>query len=553
MARHNRDINNRLKAIVNRPAILTRPAAASGQQNQALFRIYVAYRSLLSVVLLIMLVSPNTRQLVGVLHPLLYVSVALLHLATSIPLVGFLSRRLNQRLMLAVFVLDVVGITLMSHASGGVISGLPVLLIITVAASAVLISNRTLATLIAAVSALALLGDTAYLILQQQLSLPALFPAGLLGALLFIVSIMVQAVAQRLGRAEELARNRASDLYDLQRLNEQIVQHMDTGILLVDGKSIVRVMNKAASTLLVPERPVIMEQGRELAEYCPELARQFQHWKDTGLHKAKPFRVSEDSVPVIAHFRELQPSSQRDSLVFVEDYSPVTQYAQSLKLTSLGRLTASIAHEIRNPLGAISHAAQLLQESTELTPGDKRMAEIIQSHSDRVNQIVESVMQISRREPPKPEYIDLQVWLTDFVKRYLQGLNEPADITVDCQYSDLMVEFDPENLQRVLTNLLDNALRHSGMATGHRTARVEVEMDFIGHQTLLNIIDTGPGVPQADQGKLFEPFFTTVAEGSGMGLYLCKELCEINNAGLSYRPTERGESCFRISLSQRAS
>ena len=186
MARHNRDINSRLKAIVNRPAILTRPAAASGQQNQALFRIYVAYRSLLSVVLLIMLVSPNTRQLVGVLHPLLYVSVALLHLATSIPLVGFLSRRLNQRLMLAVFVLDVVGITLMSHASGGVISGLPVLLIITVAASAVLISNRTLATLIAAVSALALLGDTAYLILQQQLSLPALFPAGLLLSLIHI-------------------------------------------------------------------------------------------------------------------------------------------------------------------------------------------------------------------------------------------------------------------------------------------------------------------------------------------------------------------------------
>ena len=149
---------------MNRPAILTRPAASSGQQNQALFRIYVAYRSLLSLVLLIMLVSPNTRQLVGVLHPTLYVTVAILHLGTSVPLVGFLSRRLNQRLMLVVFVLDIVSIILMSHASGGVISGLPVLLIITVAASAVLISNRTLATLVAALSALALLGDTVWLI-----------------------------------------------------------------------------------------------------------------------------------------------------------------------------------------------------------------------------------------------------------------------------------------------------------------------------------------------------------------------------------------------------
>ncbi|MEH6587743.1 MAG: ATP-binding protein [Halioglobus sp.] len=537
---------------MNRPAILTRPTASTGQQNQALFRIYVAYRSLLSLVLLIMLVSPNTRQLVGVLHPTLYVCVALIHLATSIPLVGSLSKRLNQRMMLAVFMLDIVSITLMSHASGGVISGLPVLLIITVAASAVLISNRTLATLIAALCALALLGDTILLILVGQEKTAALFPAGLLGALIFIVSLMVQAVAQRLGRAEELARNRASDLYDLQRLNEQIVQHMDTGILLVDRDGVVRVMNKSASVLLVPERPVIMEQGRQLADYCPELAYQFQHWKDTGQHKARPFKVMEDSPQVIANFRELQPSATRDTLVFVEDYTPVTQYAQSLKLTSLGRLTASIAHEIRNPLGAISHAAQLLQESGDLNSGDKRMAEIIDKHCGRVNQIVESVMQISRREPPKPEYIQLEKWLTAYVKNFLQGLNRPADITVDCQFKDLLVEFDPENLERVMTNLLDNALRHSGKATGKESARVEVALDFIAHQAMINVVDMGTGVPLADQPKLFEPFYTTVAEGSGMGLYLCKELCEINNAGLSYRPTEKGESCFRISLSQRA-
>jgi two-component system, NtrC family, sensor histidine kinase PilS len=537
---------------VNRPAILTRPTAAGGQQNQALFRIYVAYRSLLSLVLLIMLVSPNTRQLVGVLHPTLYVSVALIHLATSIPLVGSLSKRLNQRLMLIVFVIDIVSITLMSHASGGVVSGLPVLLVITVAASAVLISNRTLATLVAALCALALLGDTIWLILVGVQNVAALFPAGLLGALIFIVSIMVQLVAQRLGRAEELARVRASDLYDLQRLNEQIVQHMETGILLVDRDGVVRVMNKSASTLLVPERPVIMEQGRELADYCPELAYQFQHWKDTGQHRARPFKVMEDSPPVIAHFRELQPSTTRDALVFVEDYSPVTQYAQSLKLNSLGRLTASIAHEIRNPLGAISHAAQLLQESQQLAPGDKRMAEIIESHCGRVNQIVESVMQISRREPPKPEYIGLEEWLTSYVKSYLQGLNDPAVITVNCQYKDLLVEFDPENLGRVMTNLLDNALRHSAKATGKESARIEVELDFIAHQAMIDVIDYGTGVPRADQAKLFEPFFTTVAEGSGMGLYLCKELCEINNASLSYRPTDKGESCFRISLTQRA-
>ncbi len=540
---------------MNRPAILTQPAAqAPSQQNLALFRVYVGYRSLLSIVLLIMLVSPNTRQLVGAYNPTLYTTVALAYLATSIPLVGSLSSRLNesQRLMLLVFLVDIVAITLLADSSGGMVSGLPVLLVITVAASAVLIANRTLATLIAALSVLAILMDTVWLILQSRLDSGSLFPAGILGLLIFSVSLMVQPIAHRLGRAEELARNRASDLYSLQRLNEQIVQHMDTGILLVDSEGTVRIMNKAASGLLAPERPLAVEQGRQLAEYSPELAYQFEHWRNTGAHRARPFSVQEGSPPVIAHFRELQPNANREALVFVEDYTPVTQYAQSLKLSSLGRLTASIAHEIRNPLGAISHAAQLLQESAELCAADQRMADIILSHCERVNQIVESVMQISRREPPKPEYLLLSEWLTDFVRDYLNGRNRPAEITIECDYKELLIEFDPENLQRVFANLLDNALRHSNMACGEETARVEVALDFATHQCHIDVIDAGSGVPATDVPKLFEPFYTTAEEGSGMGLYLCKELCQINNADIAYRTTARGESCFRVSINQRA-
>jgi two-component system sensor histidine kinase PilS (NtrC family) len=148
---------------------------------------------------------------------------------------------------------------------------------------------------------------------------------------------MVQPIAHRLGRAEELARNRASDLYSLQRLNEQIVQHMQTGILLVNNEGVVRIMNKAAIGLLAPERPVTVEQGRQLADYCQELAYQFEHWKNSGVHRAKPFTVKEGALPVIANFRELHPNANRESLVFVEDYTPVTQYAQSLKLNSLAR------------------------------------------------------------------------------------------------------------------------------------------------------------------------------------------------------------------------
>ena len=538
---------------MNRPAILTLPATqAPSQQNLALFRIYVAYRSLLALVLLIMLISPNTRLLVGVNNPTMYMGVALAYLATSVPLVGSISARLNQKLLFLVFLVDIAAIILLADSSGGMVSGLPILLVITVAASAVLITNRTLATLIAALSVLAILLDSVWLILNGTLNANALFPSGLLGLLIFGVSMMVQAIAHRLGRAEELARKRATDLYTLQRLNEQIVQHMETGILLVNSEGVVRVMNKSATQLLAPDRPITVEHGRQLADYCAELAYQFEQWKGTGLHRAKPFTVQDSAPPVIAHFRELQPNSHREALVFVEDYSPITQYAQSLKLTSLGRLTASIAHEIRNPLGAISHAAQLLQESTELSGADHRMADIIQNHCERVNQIVESVMQISRREPPKPEYLMLADWLKEFVSGYLKALNRPVEVTIDCEYRELLVEFDPENLQRILTNLLDNALRHSKLLTNKETAKILVSLDFVTHQCLVDIVDTGAGVPVADQSKLFEPFFTTVEEGSGMGLFLCKELCEINNANLSYHPTERGDSCFRISLNQRA-
>ena len=525
-----------------------------GQQNVALFRIYVAYRTLLSVVLLIMLISPNTRQLVGGLNPNLYLVVSLLYLISNIVLMGALGTRWyqNRKFLFAIFLVDIVAIVLLTDASGGIGSGLPVLLVITVAASAVLLNQRTVSTLVAAISALAILIDTLRLIALGHLDFGAMFPAGMLGALMFGVSIMIQAVAGRLGQAEELARNRASDLYSLQRLNEQIVQHMETGILLVNQDGVVRVMNKSASGLLAPDRPVAVEQGRQLADYSEELAYQFEHWRDSGLHRAKPFNITENSPSVIANFRKLQPSHEGESLIFVEDYTPITQYAQSLKLTSLGRLTASIAHEIRNPLGAISHAAQLLKESPDLAPADERMADIMLENSGRVNQIVESVMQISRREPAKPEYLLLKPWLTDFVSGYLDSLNRDAEVTVTCDYNELLIEFDPENLQRVLGNLLDNGLRHSELATGRETAQLTVELDFSSHLCMLSVIDQGSGVPPAEREKLFEPFFTTVQGGTGMGLYLCKELCEINNSDLNYRPTATGESCFILSLNQRA-
>ena len=289
-----------------------------------------------------------------------------------------------------------------------------------------------------------------------------------------------------------------------------------------------------------------------LADYHPELAEQFLRWRNSGAHQPQPLKVSETAPQIIANFRALDESGTGDALVFIEDYSPVTQQAQSLKLASLGRLTASIAHEIRNPLGAVSHAAQLLQESEQAVEEDKRMAEIIQHHAQRMNAIIESVMQISRRQPPNPQLLSLRGWLQNFVEEYRYSHEDASDISLEMPERSIEILFDPDHLGRILNNLLDNALRHSRIATLKATAELRVNWEQLSQRCLIDVIDQGLGVAPSERAKLFEPFYTTVDKGTGLGLYLCKELCEINNATLTYRSSADEQSCFRMAIAQRS-
>jgi two-component system sensor histidine kinase PilS (NtrC family) len=252
----------------------------------------------------------------------------------------------------------------------------------------------------------------------------------------------------------------------------------------------------------------------------------------------------------VASFSLLEDSGDGEALVFLDDYTAVTQQAQSLKLTSLGRLTASIAHEIRNPLGAVSHAAQLLSESEQLAANDQELAEIIQHHAKRMNSVIENVLQISRRQPPNPQRLALKGWLQNFLDQYRQTHREQIEIELKLPEEWLEVTFDPSHLERVLGNLLDNALRHSANSDGGGRVGIHVEKDPEAQRCVVDVIDSGPGVADSERAKLFEPFYTTVDKGTGLGLYLSKELCEINNATLTYRPTAAGDSCFRLTVSR---
>lgn len=517
-------------------------------QNVSLLRIYSWYRVALAVVLIGILVGTRNDPLVGRDSPQLFIGVsgAYLLFITLILIFLPLAKRLSNRLLFGNFIIDIVALISLHHISGGTTSGLGLLLLVCVAASGLLMSGQV-ALLIPALSSIAILGDTLYLLQTDPSTNQSLLTAGTQGMLLFATSLGFQMLSQRLRATQQIALERAADVGKLQNLNQLIVQRMRTGILVADNSGHIKMINEAAAELLHAER----EQEQLSAGLNPPLPNVLQlrlsNWRGDPAINAKPFRAGNTGPELIARFTGLDQEQSGDTLIFVEDSGQLAQRAQQLKLAALGRLTASIAHEIRNPLGAISHAGQLLRESPELMEGDMRLVDIVLNHSRRINSIIENVLQLSRRTPPNPRRLDLGAWLNDFIEQYREGYSDAAHIEVR-EIIPVEISVDPEQLSQVLTNLLDNALRYSKKITGAATARLNINTDS-NQLAQLDVIDDGPGIDSRDQEKVFEPFFTTESKGNGLGLYIARELCEINQARLHYLRTDTGKSCFRISFS----
>jgi two-component system sensor histidine kinase PilS (NtrC family) len=213
---------------------------------------------------------------------------------------------------------------------------------------------------------------------------------------------------------------------------------------------------------------------------------------------------------------------------------------------SLGRLTASIAHEVRNPLHAISHACQLLDESATLLKQEKRLLEIILTHTERVNSIIQNILELSRHRQTVPEVLDSKTWLEEFLLRFSNSYREPLNISLKVEPEKIAVRFNPGQLEQLLTNLCDNGLRYSHKLTGEYILAIEVNLLEHSQIPVLDIIDYGPG-PSADlEEQVFEPFYTTESSGTGLGLFICKEICEANQARVFFRRTLDNRSCFRI-------
>lgn len=433
--------------------------------------------------------------------------------------------------------IDIVAVTLLSWASGGMGSGLGGLLFVPVAAGSLLAPQRS-AIVFAAAATLALLGAEVHSQLVGHIPVGEYTQAGIFGMILFTTSVAGYLLASRARESEALAAQRGVDLANLAQLNEFVIQHLATGVIVVDGDGRIRMLNASAAGFLGTADSA---RGKRLADVSSPLAECLADWRRRPWDEPPTLSAAGTDTMLIPHVSPL--GRERDNggvLVFLEDARVVAERMQAMKLAALGRLTASIAHEIRNPLGAVSHAGQLLAESAATDPESRRLMEIIHVHTDRVNSIIENVLQLSRREQTRPEQLALAEWLARFVDEFAQSCG-PGELNIAWRCApEVTVRMDPSHLQQVLWNLCENALRH-GFDEG-----IEIEVTDTGSGVILDVLDRGPGVRKDVLHQIFEPFFSARESGTGLGLFIARELCECNRARLSYRARDGGGACFRI-------
>jgi len=522
-----------------------RASAAPGGDDTAwrTLVVFSAYRVVLALCLAGAYAFLNTLFQFGHHQPGLAVIALVAYAVASVLLVGPALLRepgLALQVTAAVFV-DVLAITVLMHTSGGIRSGLGVSLLISLAAAG-LITRGRLAFFHAAVAAIAVLLEQAFQVWRFDAPPGDFLQSGLTSAALFATAGLGWTLARYARTSETIARQRTIDLANLSQINELVIRDMQDGLLVVDPEGTIRQHNPRAAQLLGP-----LPAGRRalLGDYAPEIARLMEAWRRGPETTFLQFRSPHADAELAVHFVAIGSGEPPPTVIFVEDVGRLRAQAQQLKLVALGRLTASIAHEIRNPLSSINHAAELLAESERAQAGDDRLVSIIRDNVQRLDRIVEEVLNLNRRDRAQSEAIEARAFLEQFVASFAETERVPADgVRVQVRTARRLA-FDRQHLHQVLWNLLRNAWRHCRKSTGSVILTLE-DADAPG-QLRLEVADDGPGVAPQARTHIFEPFFTTDTKGTGLGLYIARELCEGNGARIEYLAGGPG-SRFRITL-----
>ncbi len=446
----------------------------------------------------------------------------------------------ENQVALAIFV-DLIAFTLVMHAGGGVDSGLGVLLALAVAAGAMLMEGR-LSLVFASFASLGVITEQIYSYMQGTASVPGFTQAGLLGVMFFVLALLAHVLSRRVRQAEELAARRKVDIDDLSKLNEFIIQDMAMGVVVVDGERRLRLMNQAAREMVGVADTA---PDATLKQVCVEL----DNWLAEHVRPTAP----QGGVIRVGN-RELRPNRQllgdfraAGVMLYLRDNQELVKEAQQIKLASLGTLTASIAHNIRNPLSAISHAGQLLGEAKGLAPDDRHLLDIIRRNCGRIDEIVRSVLQLSRRNQIDTQPLELVAWLEEFCDEFRESHGLPAEhLLLDFEPPPISVEVDPRHLHQIVANLCENALVHAGRPDHPPRIQVRVRRGEGPERASIEVADDGPGIDQESVEEIFNPFFTTKSSGTGLGLYIARELAETNAVRLEYRRERPTGSCFRL-------
>lgn len=500
---------------------------------------------------------PSTRQFWDVC--IVYMGMALVFVLLSL----YWRRRFMLQLVLQIAV-DIAAITILYLSLGGLKSGLAILYLFPLAGGAVL-APMVLALFFVSAVTLILLADNGYQFLNENTEISS-SQVGLYGAAFFIIIFAINRLAARLIKQESLALGRGKALHVQQAINRLIIADMEDGILVVDRKGRVLITNPAAANMLGLTFPHEKAYGKlsDMAWLRP-IADAYLAWHaDAGLRTTTQtnlptfvlIRHNDESTlqgastvmggrrELLTHLKVRFVKVDADGVledrvvIFLQDVTEIENRAQQLKLASMGRLTASIAHEVRNPLSAISHATSLLSEDA-VDAGQERLLTIISENVARLNRMIEDILKLSRKAQQYHEPLSLELLLDDLLAELqeMHALQEGMIVVADMR--PYKVRFDPLHLREIILNLLTNALRYASGKPGSIQIYV---VSGLGHRLELHVQDDGPQITAAVRAHLFEPFYTTSSKGTGLGLYLARELCLNNEAMLNYEYRSNDEN-----------
>ena len=430
---------------------------------------------------------------------------------------------------------DIVIIVVLMYASGGISSGLGLLLLSALAAAG-LISRGRLTLFYASLGSIAVLIEQTAQVLVHSAPITQYVQAGFLSIGYFATAWMAHTLAKYLVATEQLAAQREIDLASMEEVSQLVIQDMDDGVLVVDENGVIRQYNARVEEMLGPLRR--QRRSHLLKDYSPPLAQRLEEWRKNKLADFNPSVTVVQSEKVSARFVPVGLSRNVGAVIFLEDLTRVEAQARQMKLAALGRLTANIAHEIRNPLSAISHATELLQEEPAINDTVKRLLTIIRDNTLRLDRMINDVLKLNRGERAHREVFALDDFLVSFAEQFCQIEKLPAEVMTFELAASPKIAFDQSHLNQILWNLCRNAVRHCRCEKG--SIRIAVDLIGGGDIVKLDVVDDGPGVPPSVRNQLFEPFYTTVSSGTGLGLYIAREICAANDATLDYIETPAG-------------